>query len=51
MAGLDHLGSLEVGKRADLVVLSEDLKINYTVSNGKIIYKNSEKMGSLWLFI
>lgn len=35
----DELGSIEVGKRADMVVVDSDFNVLYTVRCGRIIYK------------
>lgn len=38
--GVDkELGSIKVGKRADLVVVDEELNVYMTIRNGKIIYR------------
>lgn len=36
---LNERGTIEVGKRADLTVLSSDFEVLYTLVNGKIVYK------------
>jgi len=35
----DKKGSLEVGKDADIVIFDEDIQIDTTIINGKIVYK------------
>ena len=48
----DRVGTIEVGKRADLVVLSQniltcdvkaisDTIVNYTISDGRIVYEQA----------
>lgn len=37
-----HKGSLEVGKDADIVLLSEGLEVQYTIIAGKIVYARSK---------
>eukprot|EP00039_Didymoeca_costata_P011507 m.162128 g.162128 ORF g.162128 m.162128 type:complete len:450 (+) comp15196_c0_seq5:63-1412(+) len=43
IAGLTHIGSLEVGKRADILLLSSapELKLTGTVINGKLVFMQS----------
>ena len=36
----DRKGSLEVGKDADIVIFDEDIRIDTTIINGKVIYRN-----------
>ena len=36
---LNERGTIEVGKRADLIVLNSDFEVLYTLVNGKIVYK------------
>ena len=35
----DKLGTIEVGKKANLTVLDDDFNVLYTVVNGKLVYK------------
>jgi N-acetylglucosamine-6-phosphate deacetylase len=37
----DKKGSLEKGKDADIVIFDDDIQIDTTIVNGKIVYKNS----------
>jgi N-acetylglucosamine-6-phosphate deacetylase len=36
----DNKGSLKVGKDADIVIFDENIQIDTTIINGKIVYKN-----------
>lgn len=40
--GITDMGKIEVGKRADLVVLDENLEVYMTIVDGEICYKRSE---------
>jgi N-acetylglucosamine-6-phosphate deacetylase len=37
----DKKGSLEKGKDADIVIFNNDIQVDTTIVNGKIVYKNS----------
>ena len=41
IAGLDHIGKVEVGKRADLLLLDKDLNLKQTIIAGRTEYKRS----------
>ena len=43
MMGLSDRGSLEVGKRADMVVLSEDNEVMKTIVGGEIVFEREDK--------
>ena len=38
IVGLTDRGSLEIGKRADIVVLNADLKVTQTIVNGRSVF-------------
>jgi N-acetylglucosamine-6-phosphate deacetylase len=40
MGFADHLGSIEVGKDANLVVIDDDVNVYMTIVKGKIVYDN-----------
>ncbi len=42
--GLTDRGSIALGKRADMVLLNEDITVNSTIVNGKIVYENTTNM-------
>ena len=42
LIGIDHRkGSLDVGKDGDIVVLSSDLQVRYTIAKGRMVYSAS----------
>lgn len=41
--GMTDRGSITVGKRADLVLLNEDVSVCSTIVNGRIVYQNKEE--------
>ena len=43
MMGLSDRGALEVGKRADMVVLSEDNEVMKTIVGGEIVFEREDK--------
>lgn len=46
MAGLyDTVGSLSVGKAADIVICDENLNVQKTICGGKLVYEAAEKKG------
>ena len=40
IAGLEHIGTIEVGKRADLLLLDKDLNLKQTVIAGRTVYSS-----------
>ncbi len=40
LLGLDHLGRIEAGGGADLVVLDEDLRVKQTIVGGQVVYSS-----------
>jgi N-acetylglucosamine-6-phosphate deacetylase len=38
IAGLSHIGSLQIGKRADFLVLDEALSLKQTFINGTVVW-------------
>ncbi len=38
VAGLDHIGSLTPGKRADVLLFGPELTLLHTMVNGKLVY-------------
>jgi N-acetylglucosamine-6-phosphate deacetylase len=39
MLGLEDIGELEITKRADLVALDADCRVQYTIAGGSIIHR------------
>ena len=42
LLGLDDVGSVAVGRRADLVLLGADLRVVHTVVGGRVVFESSE---------
>ena len=40
VAGLGHVGAIEIGRRADLVLLSDDLDVRRVLVAGRVAYVN-----------
>jgi N-acetylglucosamine-6-phosphate deacetylase len=38
VAGLTHIGSIQVGKRADLVLLNSNLEVEKVLVNGTVVH-------------
>ena len=43
IAGLSHIGSVEVGKRADLLLFDKDLNLEQTLVAGKVVFVNTKR--------
>lgn len=43
IAGLSHIGSVEVGKRADLLLLDKDMDLEQTLVAGRITHTKRDK--------
>ncbi|XP_062514677.1 N-acetylglucosamine-6-phosphate deacetylase-like isoform X2 [Corticium candelabrum] len=44
IAALDHVGSIAVGKRADLLLLDSNLNLEKTIVNGQVIYDSKSSL-------
>ena len=43
MMGLSDRGALEVGKRADMVVLSKENEVMKTIVGGEVVFEKEDK--------
>ena len=42
IAGLDHIGTIEVGKRADLLLFDKELNLQETIIAGRTVFEREK---------